>query len=225
MKQITFAMLCATALLFTSCSKDDSPATPPNTSTSASDYWMPTAAGSRLVFETVDVSKVGTVTMDSSVGSLTFTMLPGTKTMKDGKTAFIVQTISTSKTITDTALGYLVLSAASIVMYDDSLTAERAITQLKAPLTVGNSWLPAASDTTHFTIASISETVSTPAGTFQNCIRVHTVGPYSGDIPMTEDIYFAKGIGLVKFAWVVTTTIASDTYTMTSTTTLKSKNF
>ena len=80
MKIFTFAMLCATALLFTSCSKDDATVTPPNSTTAVSEYWMPTAAGSRIILEEVSVTRMGSVTMDSSVRSTTMTMMPGTKT-------------------------------------------------------------------------------------------------------------------------------------------------
>ncbi|MBL0176080.1 MAG: hypothetical protein IPP94_12575 [Ignavibacteria bacterium] len=225
MKIFTFAMLCATALLFTSCSKDDATVTPPNSTTAVSEYWMPTAAGSRIILEEVSVTKMGSVTMDSSVRSTTMTMMPGTKTTLDGKSALIIQNIGSSKSVLDTSYSYLVLTAESMVMYDDSLKAEDATVQLKAPLTVGNNWLLRSMDTVRCTIQSVTETVVTPAGTFQNCIRVRALPPFGEDVTATSDFYFAKGVGVVKYEVLATGDVGGFTYTMRVLSTLKSKSF
>ena len=49
-----------------------------------------------------------------------------------------------------------------------------------------------------YTIASTEETVTVPAGTFENCLKIHTIiGNYEGEIDTILDMYYAKGVGSV----------------------------
>ncbi len=228
MKALLCTSLCAVILFSAACSDDDS--TTPTASTSASDYWLPAAAGSRTVFDQTDVSTVNGVRTDSTVGTVQFTMLAGTKTTSDSKTASTLQVLTTSDTGVDTTVNYLVASAAAIIIYEEDLLAENATTILKAPLTVGSSWIShnstAAVDSVQFTIASVTETVATPAGTFQNCIHARAAYQHSLlDMQMTQDIYFAKGVGLVLLLIEGSGTVAGITASYKSETRLKSKSF
>ena len=226
MKLVMYTSICVFAIFTASCSKDDSPASPPVASMYASDYWMPTAAGTRLLLEETSVSTTGGITTDSSVETSEFRMMPGTKTTRDGKSAFILQNVNTSGSNRDTSFSYLVLSTASMMAYDDSLYAKDATTYLKAPITIGNTWLTKESDTLHSSITSVTETVVTPAGTFSNCIRVSNVvaNPFVG-VPMTQDFYLARGVGLVRMSLQATASIGGTTVTYRSNSLLKSKSF
>jgi len=230
MRGLLYAALCSVLLFTAACNKDDSPSTP-NASTATTDYWLPAAVGSRSLLEGSVVSKMGGLTVDSTWETLQFTMLSGTKTTLDGKTASTLQVLSTSDGSMDTTMNYIVATAASIMLYEENLDLNDASTLLKAPLTVGNSWKsksPNASstDSTVFTIASVTETVATPAGTYQNCVQVRALFQHGiGDIPMTQDMYYAKGIGIVRITFEGSGTIEGVSASYKSDLKLKSKSF
>ncbi len=97
---------------------------------------------------------------------------------------------------------------------------------LKAPFTVGNNWsaptvpyllarsgefppelIHAHKTSMTYTIASVSESITTVAGSFTDCLRVDAVGvlrlyvdPVIGvtDVPLTGQEWYCKGVGLVK---------------------------
>jgi hypothetical protein len=75
---------------------------------------------------------------------------------------------------------------------------------LKEPVKVGNSW-PASVDSPlgysapgEATIESTDETVDVPAGGFEHCVRVHTVGISKGSMGEESYKWFAPSVGLVK---------------------------
>ena len=225
MKQLSSALLLLLALVASSCSKDDNTVSPPAAAV-ASDYWMPTTAGAKSMFEGSSVLSRPGSTVDSTAEAMTMVMLGIKKPTLDGKSAYVVHTYNATTTGTDTTESYMALSATAITMYDSSLAAGTASTMLQTPLTVGNSWLYQPSDTVHYRIVSTSETVVTPAGTFTNCLQIRhsATDPTTGGTG-TQDYYVARGVGLVRVQVLATFTFLGTTATYRTDMKLVSKTF
>ena len=80
---------------------------------------------------------------------------------------------------------------------------ERSSIVLQGPITVGTSW---SDQGVNKSIVAVDAVVDTPAGKFENCIKVKSAGPND-----TIYQYYKKGVGMVKQEF-----IAGDT-TVTST--------
>ena len=227
MKRIALlsVVVLTSALLMAACSKDDSPVTP-TAQAKASDYWWPTAANTTLTLEgTYKVTVGGTVTAQE-VLMLTMTSLGGTATTSDGKTVHPFHAINRVASMIDTAEGYTYLSDQMILNYENLSATAEIDTVFRLPLAVGASWRSSSKDTTRNVIMSTSETVTTPVGTFSNCVRIRfTQGdPVSGETGFS-DVWLAKGIGPVKTLTQYTGSFGGSTMVTEHSTTLKSKNF
>jgi hypothetical protein len=226
MKHLSSALLLALALIASSCSKNDNNTVSPPASAVASDYWMPTSAGTRTILEGSSVASRDGVVVDSSGQQTTMIMLGIKKPTLDNKSAYVLHTIDNSGTSSDTTESYIVLSATSIMSYDSSLAASAASTWLQTPLTVGNSWLFRPSDTTHYRITSVTETVVTPGGTFTNCVHItQTSSDLASGAVITADVYIAKGVGLVRTHMHGTFTLLGSVIGYNSDVKLVSKSF
>ena len=227
MTRLSSTLLILLAIVASSCSKDNTnPVTPP-AAAAASDYWMPSGSGTRIVLQGDVITSRDGVVLDSSRQTTTMTMIGTKKTTLDGKSASAFQTISVSTGgKPDTTESYAVLSATAITMYDSSLAAFTASTILLFPLSVGNTWLYQPSDTVHYSLASISETVVTPGGTFSNCLRLRhlAVDPATG-ATTDENFYMARGVGLVRLSMHGSYTLLGSTVTYNMDMKLLSKNF
>lgn len=79
-------------------------------------------------------------------------------------------------------------------VYDNKNVLEQSdnkdIIVLKAPLQVGTTWV---SEDVNYAIADMNASVTVPAGTFTNCMRVHLAYKDNSSL----DIYYKKGVGPV----------------------------
>jgi hypothetical protein len=225
MKHISRVLLLALTLIALACSKDNINVNPPAVVV-ASDYWMPTSAGTRTILEGSTVTSRDGVVVDSISQQTTSLMLGIKKPTQDNRSAYVLHFISMMGNEIDTTESYVAISASSIMMYDSSLAVANAATWLQTPLTVGNSWLYQPSDTTHSRIASVTETVVTPGGTFTNCVHItQTSSDPASSTVMTMDMYIAKGVGMVRTRVHGTFSMLGSTITYDGEMKLVSKSF
>ncbi|HET9554716.1 MAG TPA: hypothetical protein VFP50_17245 [Anaeromyxobacteraceae bacterium] len=71
---------------------------------------------------------------------------------------------------------------------------------LCAPFTAGASWksVVSVSSTEKYEIAAVGETVVTPAGTFQGCVRVRALNRAAPGADLVNEISYAPGVGPVR---------------------------
>lgn len=71
---------------------------------------------------------------------------------------------------------------------------------LCAPLEVGNRWTSTVSvaSTERYEIAAVGETVVTPAGRFERCVRVRAHNRAPGGADYVNELTYAPGVGLVR---------------------------
>lgn len=71
---------------------------------------------------------------------------------------------------------------------------------LCAPLAVGTSWksVLSVSSTERYEITAVGEVVSTPAGTFRDCVRVRAVNHAGPGTDLVNEITYAPGVGPVR---------------------------
>jgi hypothetical protein len=71
---------------------------------------------------------------------------------------------------------------------------------LCGPIAVGTRWTSVLSPTSteHYEIVSIDERVTTPAGSFEGCVKVRAVTRASADTEMINEITYAPGVGPVR---------------------------
>jgi hypothetical protein len=71
---------------------------------------------------------------------------------------------------------------------------------LCAPLRVGTSWksVVSVSSTERYEIAAVGEAVTTPAGTFKDCVRVRAVNRAGAGTDLVNEITYAPGVGPVR---------------------------
>jgi hypothetical protein len=71
---------------------------------------------------------------------------------------------------------------------------------LCGPIAVGTRWTSVLSPTSteHYEIISIDERVTTPAGSFEGCVKVRAVTRASADTEMINEITYAPGVGPVR---------------------------
>ncbi len=71
---------------------------------------------------------------------------------------------------------------------------------LCAPLTVGTSWksVLSVSSTEKYEISAVGEVVTTPAGTFRDCVRVRAVNHAGAGTDLVNEITYAPGVGPVR---------------------------
>jgi hypothetical protein len=71
---------------------------------------------------------------------------------------------------------------------------------LCAPLVVGTSWksVLSVSSTEKYEITAVGETVTTPAGSFRDCVRVRAVNHAAAGTDLVNEITYAPGVGPVR---------------------------
>lgn len=214
------------ALFISACSKDDSPVTPPASQSKASDYWPPTGANNTLTLEgSVKVTSSGVVVGETPLVT-EMKSLGGTATTADGKQVIPYRSIDISDNDPDTTYFWAYLSDAVVLNYHALGTGADIDTMIKAPIAVGTSWSSNNSNDGRYTIMAVNETVSTPAGTFSNCVRMRSssTDPATGATSELQ-IWVAKGVGPVKMSGLSDTSIGGVTMRVETSVLLKSKNF
>lgn len=83
---------------------------------------------------------------------------------------------------------------------DPDCVHDRARRLLCAPLSAGNSWasVVSVSSTERYEIAAVGETVTTPAGKFDGCVRVRAHNRAAPGADHVLEISYAPGVGPVK---------------------------
>lgn len=70
--------------------------------------------------------------------------------------------------------------------------------RLKAPVAVGTTWIDQFDPRYSYEITSVSDTVSTGAGDFADCVAVQETFHESGSPDLVTTVWFAVGVGLVQ---------------------------
>ncbi len=88
---------------------------------------------------------------------------------------------------------------------DPDCVHDRARRLLCAPFEPGKSWasVVSVSSTERYEIAAVGETVATPAGRFDGCVRVRARNRASPSTELVNELTFAPGVGLVRFETAV----------------------
>ncbi len=88
---------------------------------------------------------------------------------------------------------------------DPDCLHDRARRLLCAPIAPGKSWssVVSVSSTERYEIASVGETVATPAGTFSGCVRVRAHNRASPSTDHVLEITYAPGVGPVRIETAV----------------------
>jgi len=105
-------------------------------------------------------------------------------------------TPDSSWTAVDTLYDYFRKTDEDLRCYEDTTTLKYDIL-LRFPVTLGDSWLKTDSSQIELEVTSLSETVTVPAGTFENCIVVRETSPISSGYAVTNH-YYHRGIGQVQ---------------------------
>jgi hypothetical protein len=211
----------ALAAVFASCSKDDSTVDPGPASSKAADYFMPHRAGNSMTYIVTIVAKFDTMTVADTRDTSIFTAIAATRTSDGGKT--LQGYFSSQGGRSDT--GYAYLGDNEIMVYDSTLRDASANVWLKAPLAVGTTWKAVASDTATWTITSTSDIVVTPAGTFTRVIRTTSKQTDESGNTMTNEYYFASGVGLVKMTIATRADVGGSVYTSSMVMLIQSRNY
>ena len=99
-----------------------------------------------------------------------------------------------------TADGYFRDSERGELRVDGPCLQDRLRRLLCAPLAVGNRWssVVAAGSTERYEIAAVGESVTTPAGRFDGCVRVRAHNRASAGVDHVLEISYAPGVGPVR---------------------------
>lgn len=83
---------------------------------------------------------------------------------------------------------------------DTDCLHDRARQLLCAPIAAGTSWVSvvSVSSTERYEIAAVGETVATPAGRFQDCVKVRAHNRAAATTDLVNEITYAPGVGPVR---------------------------
>lgn len=219
--RFVFVAMCALAIIIASCSKDDSTPVTPATA-KASDYFMPMKTGNFIMLIGTTTTQIGTLPPIVSTDTTTYTLLATTKTSIGGKPLRGMQTDNMDG---DPELGYVFAGDAELMLFDSTLQEANASTLLKMPIQIGVPWRVMPNDTTLFVIKSTSETVTTPAGTFTNCLKI-SQHEADGTGAFTDiNFFLAKGVGIVRMTIDAQSQFGTQKMTIKSDDLLNKKNF
>jgi hypothetical protein len=101
----------------------------------------------------------------------------------------------TSFTVTDTMEVYLRNTGDEMRGYSDTVTTDYEILA-RFPFTEGDSWQAWADSTVTYQVASLTSSVSVPAGSFTDCALLRETDSSQPDY--TWDHYFHRGTGFVR---------------------------
>jgi hypothetical protein len=106
----------------------------------------------------------------------------------------------TVRILSRNAEGYFVDSEKGELRFVPPCVQDRVRRLVCAPLDVGASWSSVVSvtSTEHYRIAAVGETVTTPAGTFEGCLRVRASNRAGEDVENVLEIAYAPGVGPVR---------------------------
>jgi hypothetical protein len=106
----------------------------------------------------------------------------------------------TVKILSRTADGYFRDSERGELRADGDCLHDRLRRLLCAPIRKGAGWssVVSVSSTERFEIAAVDESVATPAGTFDGCVRVRAHNRASADTDHVLEITYAPGVGPVR---------------------------
>jgi hypothetical protein len=109
-------------------------------------------------------------------------------------------TTRTIRILDRTRDGYYRDSERGELRVDGECLHDRARRLLCAPIAPGKTWasVVSVSSTERYEIAAVGEVVATPAGRFENCVKVraHNRGPGTADL--VNEITYAPGVGPVR---------------------------
>lgn len=101
----------------------------------------------------------------------------------------------TSFTVTDTMEVYLRNTGEEMRGYSDTITTDYEVLA-RFPFTVGDSWQAWEDSTVTYQVASLTSSVSVPAGSFADCALLRETDSSQPDY--TWDHYFHRGTGFVR---------------------------
>jgi hypothetical protein len=95
--------------------------------------------------------------------------------------------------------GYFIDDQHGALRADADCLHDRARRLLCRPIEPGASWTSVVSSsvTERYRVAAVGETVTVPAGTFQNCVRVRSQA-FAAGVEQVAELTYAPGVGLVK---------------------------
>lgn len=98
--------------------------------------------------------------------------------------------------------GYFVDDAGGRMKVDQDGLRDDKRYLLKSPVAVGQKWMAVLSvtSTEHYEVTSVSATVTTPKGTFENCAVVKGTNRIDADKTLVSEWTYAPGVGIVKMA-------------------------
>jgi hypothetical protein len=101
--------------------------------------------------------------------------------------------------------GYFKDNEGTELRADPDCVHDRARRLLCAPLEPGKAWssVVSVSSTERYEIAAVGETVATPAGKFDGCVRVRARNRASASTELVNELTFAPGVGLVRIETAV----------------------
>ena len=178
---IGIALMIMLTSFITGCGEDDDPVNDP---TILSTDYVPIEVGNSWTF--IDAESP----LDSGTISIT-----GTRQLADGKTVYIaVVTFESSRHAAFSKLGYLSQATNDLLLFHETLEDLEGDLVYKPPIRVGVKW---EGENRQAEVVA-QETVSTPAGVFQNCFRLNAqIEDKSG----YYSIWLAIGVGPVKMEY------------------------
>jgi hypothetical protein len=101
--------------------------------------------------------------------------------------------------------GYYRDSEGTELRADPDCVHDRARRLLCAPFEPGRSWssVVSVSSTERYEIAAVGESVATPAGKFDGCVRVRARNRASPTTELVNELTFAPGVGVVRIETAV----------------------
>ncbi|HEY6005944.1 MAG TPA: hypothetical protein VIV57_23895 [Anaeromyxobacter sp.] len=105
----------------------------------------------------------------------------------------------TIRILAQTRDGYYRDSERGELRVDGECLHDRARRLLCAPIAAGKSWasVVSVSSTERYEIASVGESIATPAGRFENCVKVRAHNRAAGTADLVNEITYAPGVGPV----------------------------
>ncbi|MBI3756606.1 MAG: hypothetical protein HY267_01375 [Deltaproteobacteria bacterium] len=144
------------------------------------DNYFPLAVGNRWVYE-------------SSEGTEAEPVLEAWEVIRHEGNSFVVQIQQPFVTIGSLEEQFVVTSEGVQRRLPDATTGEPQLQPiLKLPSTVSASWQGADG---HYTVTTVDEAVTVPAGTFTHCVEVTR---FRKETKVTEIITYAPGVGIIQ---------------------------
>jgi hypothetical protein len=208
MRRLLLTLLSASLVLFLGCGKSD-PSGPGDTTLN----WFPVEVGTVWSIQTIGTEIVQGDTIDiAGPGGIAFV-----SEQQHSQGFTVLEAITTNSltysprgggdtwTVNSADTSYYHVTEATVECYND-LDGTWHGDYLLLPLEVGDSWLFNEDSNYWMEVIGLSETVTVPAGTYENCAFIQET---TEDYPVEEhftNIFYANNVGWVKFIYHSVTT-------------------